>query len=74
MLLTIIVLRGYYIKKARHGRDIIGLHFFTSLIRHFENSKEQFFGSCSSKKKAEQKSNAKGTRRNVIVCTQPKSY
>ena len=51
MLLTIIVLRGYYIKKARHGRDIIGLHFFTSLIRRFENSKEQFFGSCCSEKK-----------------------
>ena len=61
MLLKIIVLRGYYIKKARHGRDIIGLHFSPPLYVVFENSKEHFLAVVVVKKKAEQKSNAKGT-------------
>ena len=43
--------RKYYIKKPRDGRDIVGLHFFTSLIRSFENSKEHFLAVVVVRKK-----------------------
>ena len=43
--------RIYYIKKPRQGRDIIGLHFFTSLIRSFEKSKEHFLAVVVVRKK-----------------------